>query len=109
MGGPDFDTLKAEAVEVPLVEGLLVLPYLAGERTPVFDPEARADWWLGSRWRHTRAHLFRAAYEGIGFGIRSIVDLFDEIGDAGYADGGGLVVTHLCGPPSSAISPAAPS
>ena len=33
MGGPDFDTLKAEAAEVPLgAEGLLVLPYLAGVR-----------------------------------------------------------------------------
>ena len=48
MGGPDFDTLKAEAAEVPLgAEGLLVLPYLAGERTPVFDP-TRVAWSPGS-------------------------------------------------------------
>jgi xylulokinase len=78
MGGPDFDTLKAEAAEVPLgAEGLLVLPYFAGERTPVFDPDARG---LVARLtlRHSRAHLFRAAYEGIAFGIRHVLDLFDE-------------------------------
>jgi xylulokinase len=28
--------------------------------------------------RHNRAHLFRAAYEGTAFGIRQILDLFDE-------------------------------
>jgi xylulokinase len=78
MGGPDFDTLKAEAAEVPLgAEGLLVLPYLAGERTPVFDPDARG-LVAGLTLRHSRAHLFRAAYEGIAFGIRHILDLFDE-------------------------------
>jgi xylulokinase len=78
MGGPDFDTLKAEAAQVPLgAEGLLVLPYLAGERTPVFDPEARG-LVAGLTLRHNRAHLFRAAYEGIAFGIRQILDLFDE-------------------------------
>jgi xylulokinase len=78
MGGPDFDTLKAEAAEVPLgAEGLLVLPDLAGERTPVFDPKARG-LVAGLTLRHSRAHLFRAAYEGIAFGIRQILDLFDE-------------------------------
>jgi xylulokinase len=78
MGGPDFDTLKAEAAEVPLgAEGLLVLPYLAGERTPLFDPEARG-LVAGLTLRHGRAHLFRAAYEGVAFGIRQILDLFDE-------------------------------
>ncbi len=78
MGGPDFDTLKAEAADVPLgAEGLLVLPYLAGERTPIFDPEARG-LVAGLTLRHRRAHLFRAAYEGIAFGIRQILDLFNE-------------------------------
>ena len=68
MGGPDFDMLKAEAAEVPLgAEGLLVLPYLAGERTPVFDPDARG-LVAGLTLRHSRAHLFRAAYEGIASG-----------------------------------------
>ena len=42
LGDPDFPTLMAEAERVPPgADGLLVLPYLAGERTPVYDPEAR--------------------------------------------------------------------
>src|SRR4029077_20911066 len=41
-GGASFDELMAEAQSVPPgSEGLLVLPYFAGERTPVFDPQAR--------------------------------------------------------------------
>jgi len=41
-GGAPFDELMREAAEVPAgAEGLLILPYLAGERTPVFDADAR--------------------------------------------------------------------
>ncbi|HTM83367.1 MAG TPA: FGGY family carbohydrate kinase, partial [Mycobacterium sp.] len=67
-GGASFDELMAEAQAVPAgSEGLLVLPYLAGERTPVFDPDARGVV-VGLTLRHSRGHLFRAAYEGISFG-----------------------------------------
>ncbi len=94
MGGVDFGSLIAEAAEVPAgSEGLLVLPYLAGERTPLFDPEARG-LMAGLTLRHTRAHLLRASYEGIGFGVRQMLDLFpDPEGHAGgrtVAVGGGL-------------------
>src|SRR6185369_5277371 len=66
-GGAPFDELMAEAQEVPAgSEGLLMLPYLAGERTPVFDPRARGVV-AGLSLRHGRGHLFRAAYEGISF------------------------------------------
>jgi xylulokinase len=65
--------LTAEALAVPPgSEGLLMLPYLAGERTPVFDPKARGVL-AGLTLRHGRGHLFRAAYEGIAFGIRQIL------------------------------------
>jgi xylulokinase len=50
-------------------EGLLVPPYLAGERTPASIP-THAGLVAGLTLRHNRAHLFRAAYEGIAFGIR---------------------------------------
>ena len=53
-----------EAAAVPAgSEGLIALPYLAGERTPVFDPAARG-LFAGLTLRHGRGHLFRAAYEG---------------------------------------------
>ncbi|MGV0742822.1 FGGY-family carbohydrate kinase [Mycolicibacterium sp. XJ870] len=91
-GGASFDELMAEASDVPPgSEGLLVLPYLAGERTPVFDPHARGVV-AGLTLRHGRGHLFRAAYEGISFGIRQILERFDDAHSATrtVAVGGGL-------------------
>jgi xylulokinase len=91
-GGASFDDLMAEAHAVPPgSEGLLMLPYLAGERTPVFDPLARGVM-AGLTLRHGRGHLFRAAYEGISFGIRQILERLDDAhaGLRTVAVGGGL-------------------
>ncbi|SEH76669.1 xylulokinase [Mycolicibacterium rutilum] len=91
-GGASFEDLMAEAQAVPPgSEGLVVLPYLAGERTPVFDPQARGVV-AGLTLRHGRGHLFRAAYEGISFGIRQILERFDDAhaGTRTVAVGGGL-------------------
>jgi xylulokinase len=91
-GGASFDDLTAEAQAVPPgSEGLLMLPYLAGERTPVFDPQARGVV-AGLTLRHGRGHLVRAAYEGIAFGIRQILERFDDAhaGTRTVAVGGGL-------------------
>ncbi|HET7121963.1 MAG TPA: FGGY family carbohydrate kinase [Solirubrobacterales bacterium] len=69
-GAPDFGTLVAEAAATaPGADGLLVLPYFAGERTPLLDPRARGSI-TGLTLRHTRGHLYRAALEGISFGAR---------------------------------------
>ena len=91
-GGASFDDLMAEALETPPgSDGLLFLPYLAGERTPVFDPDARGVL-AGLTLRHGRGHLFRAAYEGISFGIRHILERFDAASPTvrTIAVGGGL-------------------
>jgi xylulokinase len=69
-GGPPFDQLVAEAVAVPAgSDGLLVLPYFAGERSPIFDPRARGVV-AGLTLSHRRAHLFRAVCEAIAYGVR---------------------------------------
>ena len=69
-GGPPFADLVGEAAEVaPGSNGLLVLPYFAGERTPILDPNARGTV-IGLTLGHGREHLYRAALEGIGFGVR---------------------------------------
>jgi xylulokinase len=79
-GGATFVELVEEAAAVPPgAEGLLLLPYFAGERTPIFDPRARGVI-AGLTLRHGRGHLYRAAYEGIAFGIRQILELLDEAG-----------------------------
>jgi len=77
-GNAPFGQLVAEAAEAPPgADGLLVLPYFAGERTPIFDPQARGVV-AGLTLRHRRGHLFRAVYEGIAFGIRQILEVLDE-------------------------------
>jgi xylulokinase len=80
-GGVPFRDLVAEAAALPPgSDGLLVLPYFAGERTPIFDPRARGVV-AGLSLRHRRGHLFRAAYEGIAFGIRQILEFLDKAAD----------------------------
>jgi len=77
VGNVPFETLVREARKVPPgSDGLLVLPYFAGERTPIFDPDARGVV-AGLTLQHGRGHLFRAVYEGIAFGIRQILGLLD--------------------------------
>ncbi|MGW0503470.1 FGGY-family carbohydrate kinase [Micromonospora sp. NPDC003241] len=77
VGEVPFETLVEEAAAVPPgADGLLLLPYFAGERTPIFDPDARGVI-AGLTLRHGRGHLFRAGYEGIAFGIRQILELLD--------------------------------
>jgi xylulokinase len=76
----DIPTLVAEASDVaPGSDGLLALPYLAGERTPMADPSARAVF-VGLDNRHTRAHLARAAMESVAFAIRDVMDVLLEAG-----------------------------
>lgn len=73
-GGEPFETLVQEAAGTPPgADGLVVLPHFAGERSPIFDPHARGVV-AGLTLRHRRGHLFRAAYEGIGFGVRQILE-----------------------------------
>lgn len=52
----------------PGCDGLVYLPYLTGERTPHLDPTP-AGAWIGLGLHHTRAHLARAALEGVAFAI----------------------------------------
>jgi xylulokinase len=80
-GGASYDELVAEASQTPPgADGLLVLPYFAGERSPIFDPLARGVV-AGLTLRHGRGHLFRAVYEGISFGVRQILETFDREDD----------------------------
>lgn len=79
-GGASFADLVTEAAATPPgADGLLVLPYFAGERTPIFDPQARGVV-AGLTLRHGRGHLYRAVYEGIAFGIRQILEFLDTPG-----------------------------
>jgi xylulokinase len=60
-------------------EGLLVLPYFSGERTPINDPYASGVI-AGLHLTHTRAQLFRGVLEGVGFGVRHNLETFADMG-----------------------------
>ncbi|WP_183044521.1 FGGY-family carbohydrate kinase [Pseudarthrobacter phenanthrenivorans] len=92
-GGADMGELFSEAAATPAgAEGLLLLPYFAGERTPLLDPDARG-MITGLTLRHGRGHLLRAGLEGISYGLRQMLDLVEQAGEPItrlLAVGGGL-------------------
>jgi xylulokinase len=87
-----FDRLVAEAERWPAgTERLLFAPYLAGERTPHPDPDARGAF-VGLSMRHDRPALVRAVLEGVAFGLRDSLELLGALGveaAVGRASGGG--------------------
>ena len=91
-GGVPYEQLVAEAGRVPAgADGLVVLPYFAGERTPIFDAQARGVI-CGLTLRHGRGHLYRALLEATGYGIRHIFEAMRDAGGGGrrlVAVGGG--------------------
>ncbi len=62
----------------PGADGLFYMPYLAGERTPYFNPKLRGAF-IGLSHSHTRSHLIRAVIEGVAFSIRDCFDVFEEM------------------------------
>jgi len=79
-GASAYAELVKEAAETkPGAEGVIVLPYFSGERTPVMDPRAKG-MIFGLSLTHTRGHIFRAILEGMGHGVKQHVDLFTSIG-----------------------------
>ncbi|HEU4657534.1 MAG TPA: xylulokinase [Capillimicrobium sp.] len=90
--GLGFEALVAEAERwQPGAEGVTFLPYLAGERTPHDDPDARGAF-AGLALRHDRGALVRAVLEGVAFGLRDCLDALPVAGappSSGLVSGGG--------------------
>jgi xylulokinase len=74
-----YQILDGEAAAVkPGSEGLFFLPYLAGERTPHADPDARGCW-IGLTLAHTRGHMIRSLMEGVTMAMRDTIDIIREL------------------------------
>ena len=77
-----FPDLAAEAATSPPgANGLLMLPYFSGERTPIHDVNAKGAL-FGMNLTHTRGDLYRALIEGIAYGTRHVTDTFAELGQS---------------------------
>lgn len=64
-----FDELTAEAEKVkPGADGVVFLPYMAGERSPIWNPDAKGVFY-GLSFDKTRGHMIRAVLEGVAFSL----------------------------------------
>lgn len=93
-GGPDAYETMMEGIDkiAPGSDGLILLPYFAGERTPINDPLAKGVL-CGLTLAHTRQHMYRSALEAVGFSVNQQLKIMmthnvpiDQI----FAVGGGV-------------------
>lgn len=72
--------LDQEAEKIaPAADGLVVLPYFLGEKTPLFDPNARGVI-FGLTLAHTQVHIFRAILESVIYGFKHHIEVIEEMG-----------------------------
>lgn len=77
-GPEDLNTAIEQALVIaPGAEGVICLPYLLGERAPVWDPHARGAF-IGIQPQHTALHFMRALLESVAFGLLSIGQALQE-------------------------------
>ncbi|MCM2502921.1 FGGY-family carbohydrate kinase [Aureimonas altamirensis] len=67
------------AASPPGARGLIVLPYFSGERTPLHDPHAKG-MIFGLDLTHGRGDVYRGLIEGIAYGVRHILETYDDAG-----------------------------
>lgn len=74
-----YDILTAIAATVPAgSDGLIFHPYLAGERSPLWDANARGSF-FGLALNHNKAHLIRAVLEGIVYNLYVVLDALQDV------------------------------
>lgn len=87
-----FPVLAEEANNSPPgANGLIMLPYFSGERTPIHDPSAKG-MLFGLNLTHTRGDVYRAQLEGIAFATAHVVETYENAGASPqmiFAVGGG--------------------
>lgn len=79
-GCNSFEELSAEADTIaPGSDGLVFLPYMAGERSPIWDADAKGVFY-GMDFSKTRAHFARAVMEGVAYSLRHNLETAAEAG-----------------------------
>ena len=78
-GDFDYEELETKGENIPAgSEGLVLLPYFLGEKTPINDPKARG-MLMGLTLHHKQEHIYRAILEGISFGFLHHINVFKEL------------------------------
>ena len=94
-------------------DGVVFLPYLMGERSPIWDAKASGAF-VGLSLYHTRAHLYRAVLEGVAFalqhnieagrqGAQSLDDKLIVVGGAAHSDLWMQIIADITGYPVCTI------
>jgi xylulokinase len=80
-GGVDsYSAISDLAAKIaPGADGIVVLPYFSGERSPINDADARG-LIFGLDIGHTKGHLYRAAFEGVGYSINHTLEVMAAAG-----------------------------
>lgn len=79
-GKSSLDLFNEEAAGVnPGSDGLIFLPYMSGERTPIWDPDAKGVYY-GIDFSKTKGHFIRAAMEGTAYALKHNLDVAEEAG-----------------------------
>ncbi len=79
-GSMSFDDLTAEASKVSAgSDGVIFLPYMSGERSPIWDPDAKGVFY-GLSYDKTRGHMIRALLEGVAFSVQHNLLTAEEAG-----------------------------
>lgn len=74
-----YTSFIREALKAPAgCEGLILLPYIYGERAPVWDAEARGIFY-GMSSHHGHTHFMRACLEGVAFGLYGILAALEAL------------------------------
>lgn len=74
----DYDDFFKNIESIPAgCQGLIFLPYLYGERAPIWDEESRGVF-FGIKALHTKPHFLRASVEGICFALKNILEIIEE-------------------------------
>lgn len=77
---PEFEDMDVQALHIgPLSDGVIVLPYFMGEKTPLFDAHAKGVIY-GLSLSHTRVHIYRAILEAVAYSFRHHIEVFAEQG-----------------------------
>lgn len=79
-GKSSLELFNEEAEAIPSgSDGVVFLPYMAGERSPIWNPDAKGVFY-GLDFSKTKGHFIRAAMEGVAYSLRHNLEIAEQAG-----------------------------